>query len=629
MGRLIDRAAGRMAALVLLLMGVLAGGAALRESMTVDEPTHLGAGVSYLQQLDMRMNVEHPPLAKVLAGLPLVLRGVRADYESFSWTFAETPFSAYLAQWPFGHWMVTRWNDPATTLAWARLPMLLLTLGLGALLYWYGSRLGGPAGGLLAVGLYASLPVFLAFGPLVLTDVPVTFFSLLAMGTFATMWRTGGAGKTIPGFGLALAGALLSKFSAGILLFAFVAFQLSLRWRPPAVAPTGKDEARSWRRRGWRNTLKGVLWAALVVYAVYFLLTLRQPTTTLAFLGEGPASLVLRRLLMPAWTYLLGLLFFGMMSVRPTFVLGHAYSHGVPFYFPVAFLLKTPLAALGLWLLAVPVALLARRRRRPGPGILLPGRELDWRAVWVFLLVFGSFCLLSQMDISIRHFMTPVVLMILLLAPLPRALASLAAGGWRPARALAWLSAALVVVSLATAVRAYPFYIPFFNSLSMGREGFTLLNDSNLDWCQSFPEVRRFAEERRIEHVLLDEYGFAEPTVEVPQARLWSCQQPAPADAGAWAVVSAGMILDGHNCGWLLRYPHVPLAGGSMYAFRLPEPIPAAGSPEGPPPHEQFRYWGGMPMDFRTILYKSVKDPREMKPLMKQLQREFEAQRRK
>lgn len=55
-----------LATLLLLLMAILAGGAARRESITFDEIAHIGAGVSYLQKLDMRMNPEHPPLAKVL-----------------------------------------------------------------------------------------------------------------------------------------------------------------------------------------------------------------------------------------------------------------------------------------------------------------------------------------------------------------------------------------------------------------------------------------------------------------------------------------------------------------------------------------------------------------------------------
>jgi len=626
-----DWAAHGAAAVVVSMMGVLAGGAALRESMTVDEPAHLGAGVSYLQKLDMRMNVEHPPLAKVLAGVPLVLRGIRVDYTSFIWQFADGPFTAYLAQWPFGHWVITRWNDPQTTLAWARLPMLLLTLALGWLLYLYGSRLGGRAGGLLCVCVYASTPLFLAFGPLVLTDIPVTFFAVLTLWTFATLWQSNGSGRTVSAFATALAGAVLSKFSAGILLLAFVAFQLSLRWMPPRAAPADEHEAREWRRRGWRNTLRGVFRAAVIVYAFYFLFSLRQPTTLLAFLGDNPVSIVLRRLLMPAWTFLLGLGLFAMTSVRPTFVLGHPYSHGVWFYFPVLFALKTPLAALGLFALGVPVALAARRRRDANAPIVPAARQLHWRAAWVFLAVFVAFCLMSQLDISVRHFSIPMALMILLLAPLPRAITRLANAGWTLARPLAWISTGLVLLSLATAVRGYPDYIPFLNSLSLGREGFTLLNDSNLDWCQSFPEVRRFAERKHLESVLLDEYGFTDPTVYIPQGRLWNCQEPAPADAGQWAVVSAGMILDGHNCPWLLRYPREPLAGSSMYAFHLPETIPPAGAPGGPPRPDQFRNWAGMPgpTDFRIVSLQIVRDPREMKPVMERMWREFEAQRKK
>src|ERR1017187_4956615 len=62
--------------LLLALMALLADGAVRRESVTFDEMAHIGAGVSYLQKLDMRMNEEHHPLAKGLAALQLVIDGV-------------------------------------------------------------------------------------------------------------------------------------------------------------------------------------------------------------------------------------------------------------------------------------------------------------------------------------------------------------------------------------------------------------------------------------------------------------------------------------------------------------------------------------------------------------------------
>jgi hypothetical protein len=164
------------ALLLLALMALLAGGAARRESVTIDEVAHTGAGVSYWQKLDMRLNDEHPPLAKLLAAIPLVIRGAHADYSHISWTWSLGPFHQYLSEWVFGHWFLMRWNDPHSTILWARAPMLLITLLLGFALYLFGPRLGGPFGGLLCLIAYVTTPAFLAFGPLVITDIVVTLF---------------------------------------------------------------------------------------------------------------------------------------------------------------------------------------------------------------------------------------------------------------------------------------------------------------------------------------------------------------------------------------------------------------------------------------------------------------------
>src|SRR3989304_5000298 len=44
----------------------------VQKSPTVDEPLHLFAGYSYLKWGDLWVNPEHPPLAKMLAALPLL-----------------------------------------------------------------------------------------------------------------------------------------------------------------------------------------------------------------------------------------------------------------------------------------------------------------------------------------------------------------------------------------------------------------------------------------------------------------------------------------------------------------------------------------------------------------------------
>ena len=606
-------------------MALLAGAAARRESVTIDEVAHIGAGVSYLQKLDMRMNEEHPPLAKVLAALPLVVRGVHADYSSVPWTFSAGLFKGFFGEWVFGHWLIARWNDPIATVFWARLSMLCLTLVLGIVLFAYGSRLGDRWGGLLVLCAYATMPAMLAFGPLVITDMAVTLFAVLTMWTFASMWRSPSHG-TVLRFALALGGALLSKFSAGLLFFCFPAFALSLRWRPAPGQPADKTELRAWRRVRWRSLAKGAFLAALVVYAVYLVLSWNEPTDSLSFLGNSAASLLLRRALMPPWIYLRGLALFAFTSKPHTFILGHAYPHGVWFYFPVLFLLKSSLAFLLLLLLAL-LAGLAAKLRRVQHAVIPKGRELHWRAVWVFLVVFTAACMLSPFQISIRYFSVPLALLVLLLAPLPRALESLRSSRWPAARAGIWLTVALAFASVITAVRAYPYYLPFLNSLSAGRPGYALVSDSNLDWNQALLEVEDFVHGRGLQRVLVDEYGFSDPTVYVPEAQFWNCQEPVPEDGGQWAVLSANMIEESHNCVWLLRFPHQALAGGSMYAFQLPAVIPPAGTSGGPPLPEGYLNFGGVsfPEDLRLVFLTCIRDPQQLQPTLDRIQATMQA----
>ncbi|MGD0015789.1 MAG: hypothetical protein ABSD56_15445, partial [Bryobacteraceae bacterium] len=141
----------------------------------------------------------------------------------------------------------------------------------------------------------------------------------------------------------------------------------------------------------------------------------------------------------------------------------------------------------------------------------------------------------------------------------------------------------------------------------------------------SLPEVKRFAERHGLRKINLDAYGMNDPTAIVPQAELWDCQKPAAADAGQWAVVSANLILDGHNCRWLTQYPHELLAGGSMYAIRLPAPIPAAGTSGGPPLPSECRTLWGMPGggDPRVMFQELIPHPENIPQAIAKMQAEW------
>jgi hypothetical protein len=611
-----------VAGLLLVFMAILAGSAALRESVTVDEVAHIGAGVTYLQRLELRFNEEHPPLAKVLAAIPLVLRGTHADYSHISWTISEKFFPAFLGQWVFGEWLLTKWNKPVPTLAWARLPMLLLTLVLGWVVYAYARRLGGGWGGLLCLCMYVSTPAFLTFGPLVHTDMAVTLFSLMTLWRFAETWQNPSR-KNASLFGLSLAGALLSKFTAGILFFAFGAFALSTRLRAVPGLPVDKPERRAWRRRRWRFALQGIFWAAVVVYLIYFILSLHQTTDVLYRLGHGSGWVPLRRALMPPWLYLRGVLMVLITGSRPTFILGHAYPHGVWFYFPVLFVLKSSPGFLGLLVLAVALALSQKRRDEGSTPVIPAELAIHWCVLWVSLVVFTGFCLLSRLDISIRHFSVPLILIIVLMAPLPRMIERLELSAPAAGRLVGATAGVLALSCLFTALRAYPYYFPYINALSFGRPAYALVNDSNLDWNQALPEARRFAEEHGLQKLPVAEYGFNDPTVVVPHAEFWDCQRYTPAEDGQWVVVSASMILDGHNCLWLMQYTHQSLAGGGLYAVRLPEHVPEAGSMGGPPLPSAYREFGGAPFDIPAFFLNLIRHPEKLPEATAEMQARF------
>ena len=123
------------------------------------------------------------------------------------------------------------------------------------------TRLGGPAGGLLCLAAYVTTPAFLVFGPLVLTDLPVTLFSLVALWRLGEIWSAPSPRNALL-FGAAFGGALLSKFTGVLLIAVVLALFLHTRFWPSAGEPAEKAARKKWRRARWGCTLRGALWAA-------------------------------------------------------------------------------------------------------------------------------------------------------------------------------------------------------------------------------------------------------------------------------------------------------------------------------------------------------------------------------
>ncbi len=147
------------------------------DAATSDEIAHIPAGYAYVNDLDFRFNPEHPPLAKAISGLFMVLAGINGPENDESWNAID--------QWEAGRRMIyNSGNSPEAVFFWARLPMVLLMIGLGLFLYRWALMDYGWKIGLVVLILFAFYPDIIAHGRLVTTDVAAAFGYVLTIYYF-------------------------------------------------------------------------------------------------------------------------------------------------------------------------------------------------------------------------------------------------------------------------------------------------------------------------------------------------------------------------------------------------------------------------------------------------------------
>jgi hypothetical protein len=193
--------------------------------------------------------------------------------------------------------------------------------------------------------------------------------------------------------------------------------------------------------------------------------------------------------------YLLGFArMFKYAGQRPAYLCGEYSDSGWWYYFPVAFVLKTPLAAILLALAGLLALVTARVRVRD--RVLLGG-------LVVFVLVYGASALLGHLNIGERHLL-PIYPALFCLGGAAAAWCTRRAGRVLVCGALLWLVAANAYI--------YPQYLAYFNELVGGpRNGSRYLADSNIDWGQDLRRLAGYAARHPDEHIKLAYFGTADP----------------------------------------------------------------------------------------------------------------------
>lgn len=586
---------------LMLVLGLASMGG---DSGIVDEVAHIPAGYSYLKFGDYRLNPEHPPLLKDLAALPLLLMDLKFPSDQPAWTTDAN------GQWETGwHFIYHLGNDADQILFWSRLPILLLAVFFGYVLYRFCRRYFGEGVTLLTLFFFALSPNLLAHSRFVTTDLGIAAFMFFAFyGLFLYFEKPNW--KNLWLLTILFALVLLTKFSAIILypFFGLLAVIAVATWKKPAT----------WQRR-FKLYIGGLLFvfvvSMLLVWIVYIPHTWNMPldvqdrliTASLPWgFGKKLAAVFVQINDLPFMKsivqYLLGtaMVLNRVQGGNTTYLLGEVTNQSFTAYFPVTYVLKTPVPI--LFLAAVTLLLGLWRYFKNAPFRL-------WRkfkayaqnnfielSFILFIIFYGYISITGNLNLGIRH-LFPIIPMIFLLVAKEAVdlIKEAKSSGTKLAYQLA-LVLLLTWYALSNFL-IYPSYAAYLNEVAGGPgEADRYFTDSNVDWGQDLKRLKRFVDENNIQKIAVDYFGGGEP-------KYYFCERIPPAYdcaaspyvewhaengrwSGEWIAVSETFLMNDlwwaaqrgdEGYAWLRAQEPVAKIGYSIYVYNLsltPSPLP-------------------------------------------------------
>lgn len=473
----VHHAAELICVTVLLLMAINFLAAISQKSLTNDEKYHIPAGYYHLVFGDFQLNPEHPPLVKMSAALPLLF--LKPTAPSPIVRPSENPIlqghDAFLAFWEANP------NKLAAISFWARVPMVVLSILLGIVLFSYTRYLAGGVAGVLAVTMFSLEPTILAHGRIVQTDVPAAFGYLLF---FFTLQRFADRSSMRRGFELGLAAglALVLKFSLLIILPVFAVGLLILGWRQYKIHPRFSSV-------GLRIVLVVATSLLVVNLAYYFKRTPLSPANRESVVQEWPSHVTaVTRTYHVVSTIVPSTYLFGIFVIKVHNEWGHYasllgdYSRtGWWYYFPVAFALKTSAPVLLLSIVSVIWAAWGLVRHREA-GLFLP---------ILAVCLYTALSMSSRINIGVRHFL-PVFPFLFLFSGILLARTFQT----RNKRSVIGIVVVLYSWMAIEAIRTFPNYIPYMNQLAFSRPHWYYLSDSNVEWGDDTGELAKYLRAR-------------------------------------------------------------------------------------------------------------------------------------
>ncbi|MCC6157273.1 MAG: hypothetical protein IT350_04415 [Deltaproteobacteria bacterium] len=475
-----------VSALAAIILVALMSASVRDTSPVMDELVGPAVGVAELRDGDTGFRDVHPPLARHLFALPLFSTSLRMPFDSSRCAaFASETLCANHAA--IGAFFAKSVDNPDALLTRARaVNWVFAALAMIAAAA-VARRVADLRAQVIVLALFLTSPVWISNGALATIDMPYTAMCVFASAAL-TAFRGSGSRALFAAFVVASAAAFLAKFAAlpwlgGLALVVVL----------DAVAKRGPYETLfAGRVRGVAAVAVAALVAGIGAFAVIGLYATFVPGHDLA----DSFRMMLSR----------------MNDGHGAYLFGEISKFGWRGYFPAVWLLKSPAGTTVAVLAALAIYARTARRHPPDDSALARNAPPDLAAFALPAVVFGLFAVMSKVNIGVRYLL-PIypAIFIGVGVTLARAVDAVAEHvGLR--RVPAFLIAFMISANLVELMAVHPRELSFVTVAAGGpARAARYVSDSNVDWGQDLPALRRTMERVGAPRVVLGWFGVAPP----------------------------------------------------------------------------------------------------------------------
>jgi 4-amino-4-deoxy-L-arabinose transferase-like glycosyltransferase len=438
------------AILMLILFVVLCVTSFQKKTVAGDEPTYLqSAGYMYFKG-DFKTNLEHPPLLKMIIGLPLIFL-----------------------------------NQDQNILPYCRLIVTLLGTILGITIYLFTKKIYGINAALFALFLYTLSPNILAHSRLATLDIGTTLFFFLAITSFILFLEKQNI-KWLFITGIVFGLALGTKFTTILLgpIFIIIIITFYFYKKNFEIKYINKYIPPNYTKNTTFHLIIGFISIMFIGIIVLHLLYLPQGELNqdgqTVFNQMSENNIVkIQKLFLPD-NYVFGLGLQGLHSEfgQDAYLFGMRSETGWWYYYILALIIKIPIAMLLFFILSITFICLKKIKNK------LKHKDTfnEWILIIPVVIFFGYFSFLNNVNIGIRYIM-PIYPFIFIYVS---KLVNLKINYWKYILILLFLWYAL------SSFFIYPHYLNYFNEFVGPENGYKYLLDSNVDWNQNGQYVQEY-----------------------------------------------------------------------------------------------------------------------------------------